>query len=65
MPPLAVFKEEKNSPHLNSFADVVFPLADVELHSVVSEKKKKMKLEGGGKGNRDINLKREAFGHQK
>lgn len=29
------------------------------------KKKKKMKLEGGGKGNRDINLKREAFGHQK
>lgn len=48
MPPLAVFKEEKNSPHLNSFADVVFPLADVELHSVVSEKKKKNETRGWG-----------------
>lgn len=28
-------------------------------------KKKRHKCEGGGKGNTDINLKREAFGHQK
>lgn len=38
-----------------------------ELHSGVDGKggKKKHKCEGGGKGNTDINLKREAFGHQK